>query len=65
MLSASTAEMTAFSGTLVNSAILRRSSSGRCCSARQSRMSGWMPMERSSLTECWVGLVLISPAVRM
>jgi hypothetical protein len=25
-------------------------------------MSGWMPMERSSLTECCVGLVLISPS---
>ncbi len=37
--------------------------SGR--SARQRSMSGWMPMERSSLTECWVGLVLISPAVGM
>ena len=23
--------------------------------------SGWMPMPRSSLTECWVGLVLSSP----
>ena len=32
-------------------------------SERHSRMSGWMPMERSSLTECWVGLVLSSPAV--
>jgi hypothetical protein len=26
---------------------------------------GWMPMERSSFTECWVGLVFISPAVLM
>ena len=32
---------------------------------RQSRMSGWMPIERSSLTECWVGLVLSSPALGM
>ena len=23
--------------------------------------SGWMPMPRSSLTECWVGLVFSSP----
>ena len=23
--------------------------------------SGWMPMPRSSLTECWVGFVLSSP----
>ena len=28
-------------------------------------MSGWMPIERSSLTECWVGLVFSSPAVGM
>ena len=25
-------------------------------------MSGWMPIRRSSLTECWVGLVFSSPA---
>ena len=25
-------------------------------------MSGWMPMRRSSWTECWVGLVFSSPA---
>ena len=65
MLSRSTAEMTAFSGTLVNSAILRRSPSGSGCSLRHSRMSGWMPIERSSFTECWVGLVLSSPAAAM
>ena len=28
-------------------------------------MSGWMPIERSSLTECCVGLVFSSPAVGM
>jgi hypothetical protein len=33
------------------------------CSQRQSRMSGWMPIARSSRTECCVGLVFISPAV--
>ena len=27
------------------------------------RTSGCKPMERSSFTECWVGLVLISPAM--
>ena len=37
--------------------------SGR--SLRHSRMSGWMPMERSSFTECCVGLVLSSPALGM
>ena len=28
-------------------------------------MSGWMPIERSSFTECCVGLVLSSPALGM
>jgi len=65
MVSASTAEMTARSCTLVKSAILLRSPSGMGRSARQSSTSGWMPMERSSFTECWVGLVLISPEVLM
>ena len=65
MLSRSTAEMTAFSSTLVNSAILRRSDSGSSFSLRHSSTSGWMPMERSSLTECWVGLVFSSPAAAM
>ena len=36
-----------------------RESAGR---QRTSRMSGWMPIERSSLTECCVGLVFSSPA---
>ena len=31
-------------------------------SERQTSMSGWMPIRRSSWTECWVGLVLSSPA---
>ena len=65
MLSRSIAEITAFSETLVNEAILRRSPSGRGCSLRQTSTSGWMPIERSSLTECWVGLVLSSPAAAM
>jgi hypothetical protein len=33
-------------------------------SERHRTMSGWMPMRRSSLTECCVGLVLSSPACR-
>ena len=37
-------------------------SAGRCGT---SRMSGWMPIERSSLTECCVGLVFSSPALGM
>jgi len=35
---------------------------GTARSLRQSRMSGWIPMESISLTECWVGLVLSSCA---
>jgi hypothetical protein len=57
--------ITALGRTLQNWAILRFSSTGISCSQRHSRMSGWMPIERSSLTECWVGLVFISPAVLM
>jgi hypothetical protein len=57
------ASITASGMTLQNSAILRRSSAGTGRSARHSRMSGWMPISRSSLTECWVGLVFSSPAV--
>ena len=32
---------------------------------RQTRTSGWIPMRRSSLTECCVGFVFSSPAVSM
>jgi hypothetical protein len=46
-------------------ALLRFSSSGSGRSLRQTSTSGWIPMERSSLTECWVGLVFSSPAVGM
>ena len=35
------------------------------CSLRQIRMSGWIPICISSRTECWVGLVLSSPAAAM
>ncbi len=62
---ASRASITAVSRTLQKSPSLRRSSRGISRSVRQSRMSGWMPMERSSATECWVGLVLSSPAEGM
>jgi hypothetical protein len=47
-----------------NSAILRRMSIDSSLSLRHRSMSGWMPMRRSSLTECWVGFVLSSPACR-
>ena len=65
MLSRSMAEITAFSGTLVNNAILRRSPSGSGVSLRHISTSGWMPMPRSSFTECWVGFVFSSPAAAM
>jgi len=55
--------MTAFSWTLVNNAIFLRSSDGKGFSERQTRMSGWIPIDRSSLTECCVGFVLISDDV--
>ncbi len=65
MFGASIAWITADGRTLQNRPILRFSSGGIGCSQRQSSTSGWMPIERSSLTECWVGLVFISPAVLM
>ena len=34
-------------------------------SERQTMMSGWIPMLRSSFTLCWVGLVFSSPDVPM
>ncbi len=57
--------MTASGRTLQKSAILRRSSLGSGRSVRQSSTSGWMPMDLSSFTECWVGLVFSSPALGM
>ena len=30
-------------------------------SLRRMMTSGWIPIPRSSLTECWVGLVFTSP----
>ena len=62
MLSTSRAEMTDSTGSEANSAIFLRMSSDRPPSDRHISMSGWMPMRRSSLTECCVGLVLSSPA---
>src|ERR1700758_2428083 len=62
MLSTSQAETIASWPRLANSAILRRISVDRGLSERHISMSGAMPMRRSSLTECWVGLVFSSPA---
>ena len=62
MLSTSGNEITAFSSTLVKSAIFARSLFGSLRSERQIKISGWIPIERNSFTECCVGLVLTSPA---
>jgi len=65
MLFTSVAAITASVGTLQNSAIFSRTSDVSGVSLRQSRMSAWMPISRSSLTECCVGLVFTSPAALM
>ena len=62
MLSTSWPETIASIGSDANSAIFLRTSLGRPPSERQISMSGAIPMRRSSLTECCVGLVLSSPA---
>ena len=62
MLRASSAGITADLGTLQNSAIFSRSLSGSGRSQRHSSTSGWTPRLDSSRTDCWVGLVLSSPA---
>ena len=62
MLSTSRADTTASTGSEANSAIFLRMSRDSPPSERQTTMSGWMPMRRSSLTECCVGLVFSSPA---
>ena len=54
--------ITASASTSQKSAILSFMSCGRKRSARQSRISGWIPMARSSLTLCCVGLVFSSCA---
>ncbi len=61
MVSAVSAGMTASVATSVNSAIFSRISSGTGWSDRRTMTSGWMPIPRSSLTECCVGFVLSSP----
>ena len=67
MVSTSRADTTASSSTSQNSAIfaLIDGVSGCSLSVRQSSTSGWIPMARSSLTECWVALVLSSEAAWM
>ena len=53
--------ITAPTDTSQNSDIFSRSSSATGRSLRQTMTSGWIPMERSSRTLCWVGLVFSSP----
>ena len=65
MLSTSRPETIASIGNEANSAIFLRTSCGSPPSERQISMSGAMPMRRSSLTECCVGLVFSSPACPM
>jgi len=60
-VSAVGAGMTASLATSVKRAILSRISWLTGWSERRTITSGWMPMPRSSLTECWVGFVLSSP----
>src|SRR5665213_547670 len=64
MLDASMAEMTALLGTSQSSEILRLRPSEIGWSLRHTITSGWIPCERSSVTECWVGLVFCSPEGR-
>ena len=46
------------------SEILRLRLSGIGLSLRHTITSGWIPRLRSSVTECWVGLVFCSPETR-
>ena len=61
MLAASMEETTASMGTSQSREILRLRTSEMIRSERQTMTSGWMPRLRSSVTECWVGLVFCSP----
>ena len=62
MLSTSRAESTASSWIEAKSAIFCRISRSSPFSERQMSACGWIPIRRSSLTECWVGFVFSSPA---
>ena len=57
--------MTASTSTSAKSAILSRMSGDSSSLERATTMSGWIPMRRSSLTECCVGFVFSSPAASM
>ena len=57
--------ITAPGSTSAKSAILSRMSRDSSSCERQTTTSGWMPMRRSSFTECCVGFVFSSPAASM
>ncbi len=61
MLRAVLSGITALTSTSVKRETLSRISSSIGSSLRRMMTSGWMPIPRSSLTECWVGLVFSSP----
>ncbi len=63
MSSTSRAEITASTGRLAKSAIFSRISRESASSERHTTMSGWIPIRRSSFTECCVGFVFSSPGV--
>ena len=65
MFGESTQLMTARGSTSVKRAILSLSSWVMVRSERHTMMSGCIPMLRSSLTLCWVGLVFSSPLALM
>ena len=60
---ASIALTTALSSTSHIRAIFRLFASDTGRSDRSTSASGWMPMERSAATECWVGFDFCSPEV--
>ena len=65
MEGASVQASTSSGRTSQNSAIFSRTLSEISWSLRQTMKSGCTPSERSSLTECWVGLVFTSWAAAM
>ena len=62
MEAASLHSITASRSTSHMSATLPLMPSGRGRSVRSTSASGWIPILRRAATECWVGLVLSSPA---
>ncbi len=57
--------ITAFVSMSAKRAIFSRMSCDSVSLERQTTMSGWIPMRRSSFTECCVGFVFSSPAASM